>query len=158
MELAVDTKTHIGVQCLQLRMNDRKLAAFMEEITGTAPLKHFEGRIYRMAPGADHYDTWHDDVTQGRRVGMSINLSPSPYRGGTFTIRRLGSDQIIRSMPNQGLGDAIFFRIDDSLQHMVSKMEGTASKTAFAGWFHDVSTPSDFLRMPTMQASPSASS
>lgn len=147
-ELAVDSKSNIGVQSLQLRMNDGKLGRFMEDVTGISPVKHFEGRVYRMAPGTDHYDSWHDDVFEGRRIGISINLSPVPFRGGTFSIKERKTDKIVRTMPNLGPGDAIFFRIDDALLHMVSKMEGTASKTAFAGWFHDVATISDYLREP----------
>lgn len=155
MELAVDSKTNIGVQSLQLRMNDKGLREFMEEVTQTRPLEHFEGRVYRMTPGTDHYDSWHDDVTEGRRIGMSINLSAAPYRGGTFMIKRSDREQVIRPMPNLGPGDAIFFRIDDGLHHMVSRMEGQESKTAFAGWFHDVSSLSDYLRRMSGAGAPS---
>ncbi len=158
VELAVRTKTNIGVQSLQLRMNDKKLAAFMETVSGITPLKHFEGRVYRMAPGTEHYDSWHDDVIEGRRVGVSVNLSPEPYQGGTFRIKYREGDEIIRTMPNLGPGDAIFFRIDDRLQHMVSKMEGAASKTAFAGWFHDTTTLADMLRKPTVVETPTPAS
>lgn len=147
-ELAVRTKTNIGVQGLQLRMNDRNLSTFMEAVTGITPLRHFAGRVYRMAPGPDHYDSWHDDVIGGRRVGVSINLSPEPYRGGTFRIKRRAGADIIRTLPNLGLGDAIFFRIDEDLLHMVSPVEGTTSKTAFAGWFYDELSLGDWLRVP----------
>lgn len=158
VELAVRTRTNIGVQSLQLRMNDQKLVQFMEFVTGITPLKHFAGRVYRMAPGCEHYDTWHDDITEGRRVGVSINLSPEPYQGGTFHIKYRESGKLIRTLPNVGLGDAIFFRIDDSLLHMVSQMEGSTSKTAFAGWFHDTTSLSDFLHRPRVVESPTPAS
>ncbi len=158
VELAVRTKTNIGVQSLQLRMNDRGLSAFLETVSGIKPLKHFEGRVYRMAPGSEHHDSWHDDIIHGRRIGVSINLSPDPYLGGTFRMKYRESGELIRVMPNLGPGDAIFFRIDDPLLHMVSKMEGHASKTAFAGWFHDTATLTDMLRRPTVVETPTPAS
>jgi hypothetical protein len=148
MELAVDSKVNLGVHVLQLRMNDQGLANFMETVTGVAPLRHFEGRVYRMGPSGDHYDSWHDDVTESRRIGVSINLSPAPYRGGTFIIKHHPSGQIIRPLPNLGPGDAIFFRVHPTLKHMVGRVEGDRSKTAFAGWFYDSRTLGDFLRDP----------
>ena len=157
-ELAVSTRTNIGVQSLQLRMNDHKLTTFMEAVTGITPLSHFAGRVYRMAPGNDHYDSWHDDVIGGRRVGVSINLSPEPYRGGTFRIRQREGTDIIRTLPTLGPGDAIFFRIREDLLHMVTPVEGTASKTAFAGWFHDQGMLGDFLRGPALPKEPTPAS
>jgi hypothetical protein len=145
-ELAVDTQTNIGVHSLQLRMNDKHLAAFMEEITGIHPLKHFEGRVYRMMPGPEYFDSWHDDFSDGRRLGVSINLSTAPYRGGMFSIRHQDSDQPLRHLPNLGPGDAIFFRIAKDLKHMVSGVTGEAGKTAFAGWFHEASLITDFMK------------
>ncbi|MEO5937206.1 MAG: hypothetical protein ABIP81_08325 [Terriglobales bacterium] len=155
-ELAVDTLANVGVQSLVLRMNDRALASFMEAVTGITPVKHFEGRVYRMMPPAEHYDSWHDDVSQGRLIGMSINFSPVPYRGGTFSIRRHSSNEVLRALPNLGPGDAIFFRISNKLQHMVSRIEGTTSKTAFAGWFHDASFLTDYLRTPKAPSQPAS--
>jgi hypothetical protein len=39
-------------------------------------------------------------------------------------------------------GDALLFAIDDGLEHCVTRVTGTAAKTAFAGWF---GTTRDFL-------------
>ena len=68
-------------------------------------------------------------------IGMSINLSADGYDGGTFEIRRFGSETLIASLPNVGLGDAILFRIADGLEHQVTAVRGAIPKTAFAGWF-----------------------
>lgn len=148
MELSVDRTKNIGIQTLQLRMNERRLADLVEELTDTRPLKHFDGRVYRMLPGGDHYDSWHDDIADGRRIGVSINLSPAPYRGGVFVIRHRSSQEMLRPMPNLGPGDCNLFRIDDDLEHMVTRVEGDQAKTAFAGWFHDHDSMADFLRKP----------
>jgi len=74
MELAVDGQRNLAVHSLQLRMNDLRLNGFLRDVSGIDSLRHFSGRIYRMLPGGDHYDSWHDDVTDGRRLGVSINL------------------------------------------------------------------------------------
>jgi hypothetical protein len=156
-ELAVDTLTNLAVQSLQLRMNDAALAQFMEKVTGVCPVKHFEGRVYRMMPGPEHFDSWHDDICEGREIGVSINLSPAPYRGGLFSIKHQGSDQALRCMPNLGPGDAIFFRIHPDLKHMVTGVQGTVGKTAYAGWFHNVALLTDYLK-PRPTTPPSSKS
>jgi hypothetical protein len=107
----------------------------VRRITDCEAIVRFHGRIYRMIPGADHYDSWHGDCDDGRLVGMSVNLGPRPYRGGVFQFRKSDTDTVIGEMPNTGRGDAILFRISADLEHRITPMEGTEPKTAFAGWF-----------------------
>lgn len=107
-------------------------------ITNQPEIKLFGGRVYRMVPAADHFDSWHADVGtthRDRLVGMSINLGRRPYQGGVFRLRDESSHEILCELPNTGEGDAIFFRISPVLKHMVTPLAGTAPKTAFAGWF-----------------------
>jgi hypothetical protein len=113
--------------------------AFLEtirQITRFTAIRGFGGRVYRMAR-SEHRDKWHDDVAPqyGRLVGMSINLSSTPYEGGVFSMRERATEKPICELPNTGPGDAIFFRISDELQHIVTQVESEAPKTAFAGWF-----------------------
>lgn len=152
LELAV--MQNVGVHSLQLLMNDNRMRAAMEQITGCTPLRYFSGRIYRLEPNSAHHTDWHDDAAGGdRRVGISFNLSQQPYDGGCFEIKRQTEDQIIRAMPNLTLGDAILFRIDRKLEHRVTAVTGTRSKTAFAGWYHDTADLTDMLRcMPKATA------
>ena len=101
-----------------------------------------------MAPGADHFDSWHADIGtthRDRLVGMSINLSPRPYQGGVFRLREEASAHIFCELSNTGPGDAICFRISSALKHMVTPLVGTEQKTAFAGWFR--SGDCDFYSM-----------
>jgi len=107
----------------------------IQEITGCGPLRRFRGRIYRMKAAAGHYDHWHDDNFNNRLVGMSLNLSPLPFRGGLFQLRERESERILVEIANTGLGSALIFRIADHIQHRISDMEGDEPKTAFAGWF-----------------------
>jgi hypothetical protein len=125
--------------------NTAEFLELIRRITDQPEIKLFGGRIYRMAPAADHFDTWHADLGtthKDRLVGMSINLSGRPYQGGVFRLRDETSGEILFEHSNTGPGDAIFFRISTSLKHMVTSLSGTEPKTAFAGWFR--SGDSDF--------------
>ncbi len=140
------TMQSIGVHTLQLLLNHIVVRSTMEAITGIAPLRYFGGRIYRLVPGSGHRADWHDDVADGRQIGLSVNLNTEPFSGGCFEIRRRATRQIIRPMPNHTLGDAIVFRIDRDLEHRVSPIEGQRAKTAFAGWYHDTAGFTEMLR------------
>jgi hypothetical protein len=123
---------------LNFAANTSQFLDLMRLITGFHLIKLFNGRVYRMAPDADHFDSWHADMGtthQDRLLGMSINLSPRPYQGGVFRLRDEASAEILCELSNTGPGDAIFFRISPALRHMVTQLVGTEPKTAFAGWF-----------------------
>ena len=108
----------------------------IRQITGCARINLFLGRIYRMLPDSDHYETWHNDTHEGDRlVGMSVNLGPDPYCGGVFRLRDKNTTEVLAELPNTGQGDAILFRISRNLEHEVTTVEGAIPKTAFAGWF-----------------------
>ena len=115
--------------------NDPQLFEFIQHITGCGRIGCFFGRVYRMMPGAQHYDSWHDDMIEHRMVGMSINLSTSIYSGGILQIRDRNSLHIVNEVANTGFGDGIIFRLSSQLQHRVTEVAGSAPKTAFAGWF-----------------------
>jgi hypothetical protein len=121
-------------------LNTPELLSAVRRISGCEAIVRFHGRIYRMIPGTDHYDSWHDDCGDGRLVGISINLGPRPYLGGTFQFRRLDSEDILGELPNIVPGDAILFRISEDLVHRITPMEGAEPKTAFAGWFESGSS------------------
>jgi hypothetical protein len=130
---------------------------FIEEITGCGPLRRFRGRIYRMTAAAGHYDHWHDDNFNNRLVGMSVNLSLRPFRGGLFQLRERKSERILAEIANTGPGSALIFRIAEKLQHRISDMEGDEPKTAFAGWFRpDLPELFEELRANASIATPSA--
>ncbi len=147
---------------LEFLLNDAALHAAVSELTGCAPIRCFEGRIYRLVPGTDHYDSWHSDVGQGRLLAVSINLGRQPFEGGELQIRRAGSPVVVAEVENRTPGDAVLFRIDRSLRHRVAPVTGGAARTAYAGWFR--SEP-DFrallrarLQAPAAAADPGASS
>lgn len=128
---------------LNFAANTPEFLELVRVLTGRPEIKLFGGRVYRMTPGANHFDSWHADVGttyQDRLVGMSINLSPQPYEGGVFQLRDEASGQVIEELSNTDLGDAIFFRISPELKHMVTPLAGSEPKTAFAGWFRSGDT------------------
>jgi 2OG-Fe(II) oxygenase superfamily len=123
---------------LNFAANTPEFLEVVRRITGYDQIKCFVGRVYRMAPSTDHFDSWHADIGstyQDRLVGMSVNLSPRPYQGGVLLIRDEPTGKILRELPNTGQGDAIFFRISPDLRHRVTTVKGTEPKTAYAGWF-----------------------
>lgn len=145
-ELVLDSPAALGI--LHLLTNTPDFLRLIERITSCSPISVFEGRIYRLLPGTDHYDSWHDDVGDNRRIGMSLNLECGPQQGGVFQIRKMGEDTV-KEFPNPIQGDAIIFRISQEFKHRVTPVE-SGRKTAFAGWF--ISGKSDLfsrLREPS---------
>ena len=126
----------VTVGSLLFLVQDPALRRWVESIAGCPALGSFFGRVYRMDPEAGHHDAWHDDYDEGNRmVALSVNLSPLPYQGGVLELRERGSGRMLRAVANTGPGDAVLFRIDQRFEHRVTDVVGSASKTAFAGWF-----------------------
>lgn len=121
---------------LMFVMNDPQLFAIVRDLTGCGEIGFFNPFVYKIVPGEGHFDTWHDDAGGGNRlVGISVNLGRRPFEGGVLQIRAKGTDAIIHSERNTGFGDALLFRIDGSLEHVVTEVTGTAPRIALAGWF-----------------------
>lgn len=132
-ELCLEKSPVVGL--LHVLLNGEDLFRTIRRITGCGSIGCFDGRVYRVTPGCGHHDSWHSDVAEHRLVAMSINLSATAYRGGILQVRDHRSRRIIHEVANAGLGDAILLRVSDELQHRITDVEGTGSKTAFAGWF-----------------------
>lgn len=129
-------KVNATLASLLFLVNDERLFEAIRAITGCGPIGCFDGRVYRINPSSDHYDSWHSDAGADRMVAMSLNLSPEAYTGGVLQIRDVRSPEVIHEAPNVGRGDAVIFRVgDDQLQHQITPVTGSVSKTAFAGWF-----------------------
>ena len=127
---------------LHFLVNDPGLFRIVQAVTGCGPIGCFTGRVYRMLPGPEHYDSWHGDLIEQRVIALTVNLGADAYEGGVLQFRRWTSDEILSEVANTGPGDAVLFRLSEDLAHRVSGVTGTASKTAWAGWFR--SEP-DFL-------------
>ena len=129
----VDTTPYYA---LELLMNSPTLFTLIQELTGCGRIACFAGRIYRRLPSPEYYQRWHTDVAaDGRMVAVTINLSTEVYQGGVLQLRDAATEQLLCQADNTGPGDAIIFRIDPSLQHRITPVEGDYPKTAMAGWF-----------------------
>jgi hypothetical protein len=131
---------------LLLAANDPRLFGVIREITGCGPIGCFDGRVYRLAPDSEHHDSWHSDMADNRMIAMSVNLSRRPYEGGVLQIRETDSEEILHDEPAPDPGDAIIFRLDESLRHRVTAVDGEVPRTAFAGWFKSRPTFAEVLR------------
>jgi hypothetical protein len=120
---------------LEFLWNSPALSTAIDRITGCGPIGCFEGRVYRMLPAEGHYDSWHSDVGEDRRIAMSVNMSVARYEGGVTELRRVDEEAPFHRIANTGLGDAIIFQIDPALRHQVTKVTAREAKTAYAGWF-----------------------
>jgi hypothetical protein len=120
---------------LEFLLNDPVLFDAISAMTGCGTIGCFEGRVYRIVPSEEHYDSWHSDVGQDRLLALSINLGRRPFDGGRLQIRRADSATIIGEVENATPGDAVLFRVDPALRHRVSPVAGDEPRTAYAGWF-----------------------
>ena len=130
---------------LELAFNDPAVLRWIEQVTGCDPLTRFGGFVYRLSPGYGHEHHWHNDLVEGRRVAMSVNLGPGTYEGGLLELRDRASEDVLARIPNIVPGDALLFRIDAALQHRATAVTAGV-KTAFAGWYFSAESYADCLR------------
>ncbi len=116
-------------------LNDESIFRAVEKITGCPVIRNFQGRLYRLLPGAGHYDSWHNDMGSRRLIGLSISLGPYE-RGGFLEMRQEPQGKILRRIRHRRPGDALLFKIAADLKHRVTPVLGNYPRTAFAGWFH----------------------
>ena len=120
---------------LNLLLSDPQMLSLVERVTESGHVGCFDGRVYRLLPEAGTYDSWHDDLGDGRLAAMSLNLSREPYSGGVLQIRRRTTQEKVAEVVNQVPGDAVVFRLHRDFQHRVTALAGNTARTAYAGWF-----------------------
>ncbi len=130
---------------LEFLLNDPDVYRDMEAITGSDPISHFVGWVYRMVPEIGHHHHWHNDLINDRMLALSVTLGPEDYEGGVLELRDRASERVLDAVPNPRPGDAVVFALDPALQHRVTCVTRGA-KTAFVGWFCDGSSYFDLLR------------
>lgn len=133
-ELTISSLSPI-VHWFNLLLNNPDLFQTIQRLADCAPIGNFLGRIYRMLPDSDHYDSWHKDTGNFSLIGISINLSERKYLDGLFEIRHHGTPLPLARVANTGLGDALLFQIAEELEHRVTRVTGQFAKTAAVGQF-----------------------
>jgi hypothetical protein len=98
----------------------------------------FRGTFCRRRSGAARFSRWHADMLGSHRlVGLTINLSPAPFKGGVFQIRSRRAPRREWSFSHGAAGDAMLFGIGERWQHRGTRIEGRHAKTIFVGFFYD---------------------
>lgn len=141
----------VATSVLQLVFNDPAIRRFMAEVSCLASLGCYDGRVYRLSAQEGHYDSWHSDAGEDRRIAVSLNLSPRGYEGGELEIRRTSSEAAEWTVASSGYGSGVMFRIDPGLRHRVIAVRGAQPRTAWAGWFRSMPVFEE-LFLPTLQA------
>lgn len=118
---------------LHFLLNEVTLIEFARRVSGHSDATGFVGSVYRLVPGFQHRDSWHDDLDGNRLVALTVNLSEDVFEGGELEMRERGS--ALWCFANTGPGDALLFALGRGLQHRIRPIAGTSPKTAFAGWF-----------------------
>ena len=118
---------------LHFILNRPALFEVVERIVGCPKLANFTGRLHRTSAESNQHIDWHDDVSDSRTVGITVNLGTEPYSGGALQVR----DPEKHTRAEVGCfaaGDAFLFRIDRGWQHRLSPVE-SGSRTVGVGWF-----------------------
>ena len=119
---------------LELVFNDAAVFDVVERVTGCDEIARFGGFVYRLTATYGQGHHWHNDLVESRLVAMSVNLGPGTYDGGLLELRDRGSKRVSDRVPNTGNGDALLFRLHETLQHRACPVTAGV-KTAFAGWY-----------------------
>jgi len=106
----------IGIQMIKFMMNLPSTLQFARALSGAEAIRGFSGRVYTMLPRPEHYDSWHDDLVDGRLLSITVNLGGA-YEGGVLEMRSRKSEQVLWGVRNTGPGDATFFALGPDLQH-----------------------------------------
>lgn len=135
-------------QLFYLLMNMNSYLDIIRYVTSTPNIKSFYGRVYKLDSSDESFDTWHSDIkqTEGRLVGLSLNLSPEAYRGGHFQIRNQQTKGVYKDVFYEDWGTAHIFRIDKKLEHKVTKVTSEQPRIAYAGWFRSEVDIKDYFK------------
>ncbi len=134
------------VKMFHLLLNRGRILTAMETFADGRRIRSFLGRGFKMLASSGHFDSWHSDTKRGRLLGLSINLSETPFTGGELQVRHRKSRELHQSQATE-FGDALLFRIDPEFEHRGLPVTGTAPKCSFAGWFAEQPDLRDLLQV-----------
>jgi len=143
VELEMKLENGLLHHTLMFGLNEPRTFAWARAVTGCGPVGCFYGRVFfrQRVDGSGHHYPWHDDLANGRMIGLSINLSRVPFSGGVFQLREKASQRMLLEHANTGYGDAMLFRVEPDLEHHVTRVTSDTPRLTFVGWFHDHSQP-----------------
>lgn len=94
---------------------------------------NFLSRLHKTTSSPGEELDWHDDGTDGRLLGLNVNLSTEPYSGGVLQMRN-PEKNITGEIGQLPPGDAFLFRIANKWQHRLTPVNAGA-RTVAVGWF-----------------------
>ena len=118
---------------LHFALNRPEVFQLASQITGIPKPGNFLSRLHRTVPDPELQLEWHDDASDGRVLGLNINLSRNPYSGGLLQIRNPGAE-VLAEVGQLPPGDAFLFRIGNKWQHRLTPVE-SGERTVAVGWF-----------------------
>ena len=137
-----------ALSLIHFAVNDPALLAAVARVAGVETPGRFLGHVFMLRPGTSDYDSWHSDEGFDRHIGLSVNLTATPYEGGVFQLRDTATGTVLREVANTIPGDAMLFPISSRFQHRASPVTGGVTRLTLAGWFFSGGTLADYLGGP----------
>ncbi len=122
---------------MHMLLNKPRLFELLQSVTDCLPIGNFSGRIHRSKAAEKHMIEWHDDVSDGRLLAITIDCSSENFSGGELLLRRKSDQEIIASSGHMEPGDAFIFRVSPSLEHQLEPLTGDGARTVAVGWFRE---------------------
>lgn len=140
----VEAPQRVG-HALNVLLNRAPLLRWLETATGCASLDGVAGRVVQTRANDHDALDWHDDLNEpDRRLAITISLSDTPYRGGTFELRDAASEALCLSHDHARAGDALIFAVRPGLEHRVLPLRNGGPRRVYAGWFTRVNNINEY--------------
>jgi 2OG-Fe(II) oxygenase superfamily len=131
----VESPQRVGA-ALSLLLARPALLRWLEEATGIGPLRATAGRLVETHANGRDALNWHSDMgTEGRMLGVVINLSDQPFVGGRFDMRVAGAAELHFSYQHDSPGSMLIFAVNNQLEHRVTPLISGGPRRVYAGWF-----------------------
>jgi hypothetical protein len=131
---------------LYFLLNREALYDMAAEACAVPRPRTFTCRLHRTTAATDQHIDWHDDATDGRLLGLNINLSSERFGGGLFQLRD-SEKRVTGEVKHTVPGDAFLFKIGQGWQHRLTRVE-SGVRTVAVGWFR---LPPDWERWLSAQ-------
>lgn len=130
----IESQQRVGA-AISLLLGRPAFLVWLEAATGVTPLRAIAGRLVQTrANGVDALD-WHDDmIDTRRRLGLVVNFSDQPFRGGHLQIRSKGELVPFCSVKHEHPGSMMIFRVNSETEHRVTPVSAGGPRRVYAGW------------------------
>jgi len=120
---------------ISLLLRRAPLFRWLERVTGCATIVDVEGRVVETWPYPGDELAWHDDIEPPRLLAVTIALTCSPYEGGAFQLRRVGTHDALVDFQHDTPGTALIFTVSRRYEHRLCPLVSGGPRRVFTGWF-----------------------